>query len=394
VIDLILLVVVASYAVSGYRQGLAVGALSLGGFLVGALLAMSIVPPMAAGLQQGIQRSFIVLVCVLLFAWLGQLGGALLGAHLRQNLTVRSAQVADQLLGMIAGVAAVVLVLWFVGGALRASPAPDVNRAVSSSRLLTTVDRLMPQDLDSLAENFRHAVADSDFPRVFEGVAPEKIAPVAVPDPEAVSADVIERAANSIVKIVGDAPACRQGQEGSGAVIAPRRVVTNAHVVAGVDHPTVQVGGVGPKLPARVVLFDAERDVAVLAVDGLRARVLPLAPDDLPKAADALVAGFPRNGGFEAGAARVRNVIPALGEDIYGGPGVNREVYSLYATVEPGNSGGPLLSADGELAGVVFARSLDDPHTGYALTLGEVRSDIRSGAASSAPVSTGGCAQG
>ena len=393
-IDVILLVVVVSYAVSGYRQGLAVGALSLGGFLVGALLAMTIVPPMAEGLQQGIQRSFIVLLCVLLFAWLGQLGGALLGAQLRQNLTVRSAQVADQLLGMVAGVAAVVLVLWFVGGALRASPAPDVNRAVSSSRLLTTVDRLMPQDLDSLAENFRHAVADSNFPRVFEGVAPEQIAPVAVPDPKAVSKATIERAAQSIVKIVGEAPACRQGQEGSGAVIGEQRVVTNAHVVAGVDHPTVQVGGVGPQLPARVVLFDPKRDVAVLAVDGLRARALDMAKGDLAKATSAVVAGFPRNGSYAAGPARVRSVISAVGEDIYGGPGVTRQVYSLYAEVEPGNSGGPLLSADGKLAGVVFARSLDDPHTGYALTLGEVSGDIRAGKDATSQVSTGGCAEG
>jgi S1-C subfamily serine protease len=394
VIDVILLVVIVSYAVSGYRQGLAVGALSLGGFLVGALIAMTIVPPMAAGLQQGIQRSFTVLVCVLLFAWLGQLGGALLGAHLRQNLTLRSAQVADQLLGMVAGVAAVVLVLWFVGGALRASPAPDVNRAVSSSRLLTTVDRLMPQDLDALAENFRHAVADSDFPRVFEGVAPEQIAPVPAPDPRAVSSSTVRRAEQSIVKIVGEAPACRQGQEGSGAVISDGHVVTNAHVVAGVEHPTVQVGGVGPVLRARVVLFDAKRDVAVLAVDGLRAPVLRLAEENLPKSADARVAGFPGNGGFEAGAARVRNIISAVGEDIYGGPGVTREVYSLYATVKPGNSGGPLLSKDGRLAGVVFARSLDDPQTGYALTLNEVSSDIASAKDATSQVSTGGCVEG
>jgi S1-C subfamily serine protease len=394
VIDVILLVVILSYAISGYRQGLAVGALSLGGFLVGALVAMTIVPPMAAGLQQGIQRSFTVLVCVLLFAWLGQLGGALLGAQLRRNLTLRSAQVADQLLGMVAGVAAVVLVLWFVGGALRASPAPDVNRAVSSSRLLTTVDRLMPQDLDVLAENFRHAVADSDFPRVFEGVAPEQIAPVPAPDPGAVSNSTVRRAEQSIVKIVGEAPACRQGQEGSGAVISAGHVVTNAHVVAGVEHPTVQVGGVGPMLRARVVLFDAKRDIAVLAVDGLRAPPLGMAAENLPKAADARVAGFPGNGGFEAGPARVRNIISAVGEDIYGGAGVTREVYSLYATVKPGNSGGPLLSKDGKLAGVVFARSLDDANTGYALTLDEVSSDIAAGRDATSQVSTGGCVEG
>jgi S1-C subfamily serine protease len=204
----------------------------------------------------------------------------------------------------------------------------------------------------------------------------------------------ITRAEQSIVKIIGEAPACRQGQEGSGAVIGLGKVVTNAHVVAGVSRPTVQVGGVGPQLPARVVLFDPKRDVAVLAVDGLRAKALPLAPGDLTKSADAVVAGFPGNRDFKAGAARVRNVISAVGEDIYGGPGVTREVYSLYADVEPGNSGGPLLSKDGRLAGVVFARSLDDPHTGYALTLGEVASDIQDGLDASAQVSTGGCAEG
>ncbi|HYY11601.1 MAG TPA: MarP family serine protease [Kineosporiaceae bacterium] len=393
-IDVILLVIVASYAVSGYRQGLAVGALSLGGFLVGALVAMTIVPPMAEGLEKGVQRSFIVLLCVLLFAWLGQLGGALVGARLRQNLTVRSAQVADQVLGMLAGVVAVVLVLWFVGGALRASPAPDVNRAVASSRLLTVVGRYMPSDIDALAENFRRTVATGDFPRVFEGVAPEDIVPVGKPDAGAVQRSTITTAQRSIVKILGEAPACRQGQEGSGAVVAPQRVVTNAHVVAGVQNPTVQVGGVGPRLPAQVVLFDPRRDVAVLAVPGLSAPPLPFVQENLTRGADAVVAGFPRNLAFAAGAARVRNVLTAVGEDIYGKPGATRQVYALYADVQPGNSGGPLLDARGRFAGVVFARSLDDPNTGYALTLDEVRADVTAGIRADEKVSTGGCASG
>jgi S1-C subfamily serine protease len=394
VIDLVLAVVIISYAVSGWRQGLAVGALSLTGFLAGALLAMEIVPPMAEGLDEGLQRTFTVLVSVLLFAWLGQLGGALLGARLRQHLTVRPAQVADQLFGMIAGVVAVVLVLWFVGGALRGSPAPQINRAVSSSRLLSSVDRYMPNELDTLAENFRHAVAGSDFPRVFEGVAPEQILPVRSPDPGAVPGVVLERAKRSIVKIVGDAAECGRGQEGSGAVVAAQRVVTNAHVVAGVDAPTVQVGGSGERLPARVVLFDPQKDVAVLAVPSLRAAPLPIATADLDHGDDAVVAGFPRNGPFSAGAARVRTVIQALGEDIYGKPGVTREVYSLYANVQQGNSGGPLLDTSGRLVGIVFAKSLDDPLTGYALTVKEVTGDIRAGIGAENSVSSGGCAAG
>jgi S1-C subfamily serine protease len=394
VIDLVLAVVIISYAVSGWRQGLAVGALSLTGFLAGALLAMEIVPPMAEGLDEGLQRTFTVLVSVLLFAWLGQLGGALLGARLRQHLTVRPAQLADQFFGMIAGVVAVVLVVWFVGGALRGSPAPQINRAVSSSRLLSSVDRYMPNELDTLAENFRHAVAGSDFPRVFEGVAPEQILPVPSPDPGAVPGAVLERAKRSIVKIVGDAAECGRGQEGSGAIVAGQRVVTNAHVVAGVDAPTVQVGGSGERLRARVVLFDPQKDVAVLAVPGLQGPPLPIAAADLDHGDDAVVAGFPRNGPFSAGAARVRTVIPALGEDIYGKPGVTREVYSLYANVQQGNSGGPLLDTSGRLVGIVFAKSLDDPSTGYALTVKEVAGDIRAGIAAESTVSSGGCAAG
>jgi S1-C subfamily serine protease len=394
VIDLVLAVVIVSYAVSGWRQGLAVGALSLTGFLAGALLAMKIVPPMAEGLDEGLQRTFTVLVSVLLFAWLGQLGGALLGARLRQHLTVRPAQLADQLFGMIAGVVAVVLVLWFVGGALRGSPAPQINRAVSSSRLLTSVDHYMPNQFDTLAENFRRAVAGTNFPRVFEGVAPEQILPVPSPDPGAVPQSVLTRAQRGIVKIVGDAAECGRGQEGSGAVIAPQRVVTNAHVVAGVDAPTVQVAGTGERRPARVVLFDPQKDVAVLAVPGLRATPLRLASSDLAHGDDAVVAGFPRNGPFAAGAARVRAVLSAVGEDIYGKPGVTREVYSLYANVQQGNSGGPLLDTSGRVAGIVFAKSLDDVSTGYALTLKEVIGEIRAGIDAKSTVSSGSCAAG
>jgi S1-C subfamily serine protease len=156
----------------------------------------------------------------------------------------------------------------------------------------------------------------------------------------------------------------------------------------------VQVGGEGRRLPATVVLFEPKRDIAVLAVPGLTAPALPLATKNLPRAADVLVAGFPRNLDYQAQAARVRTVLKALGEDIYGKPGVTREVYSLYAKVEPGNSGGPLVSTRGELAGIVFARSLDDVFTGYALTVDEARADIRKGIRADEPVSTGGCAAG
>lgn len=392
-IDLILLVVMAWYAVSGYRQGLVVGALSLGGFLGGALLAMLIVPAVTGGLAPGLQRSFIVLVSVLMLAWLGQLLGVLVGGKVREQLTFRPIQMVDQLLGALAGLVSVALVVWFVGGALRASPAPAVARAVASSQVLSVVDSVVPDRLVALAKTFREAVAGSTFPRVFAGVAPEQILPVPAPDGGAMSSAVLARALRSIVKITGEARTCGRGQEGSGFVVGGERVATNAHVVAGVRTPTVQVAGSGRRYDARVVLFDPKRDIAVLAVPGLRAPALAMG-SDLSRGADSVVAGFPRNGPFLATPARVRSVIEATGEDIYGQPGVSRRVYSLYAQVEPGNSGGPLLAADGSLAGIVFAKSLDDPTTGYALTMAESRPDLAAGIAATDRVNTGGCAVG
>jgi S1-C subfamily serine protease len=393
VIDMVLGLVILGYAISGFRQGLAVGVLSLGGFVVGAVVAMKVVPPLADGLTPGLQRSFVILAAVLLFAWLGQLGGALLGGRLRDTLTISTVRFADQLLGAVSGVVAVSLVLWFVGGALRASPSPALARAIANSAVLGAIDSVVPAPVSLFAESFRRAVAASEFPRVFAGVAPEQIVAVPSPKADAMPPPVLAKAQRSIVKITGDAQACGRSVEGSGAVVSAQRVVTNAHVVAGMQSPYVQVGGRGPKYRAQVVLFDPKRDLAVLAVPRLAAPAL-VPGHNLGRGADAVVAGFPRNGSFQSGPARVRWVLQARGSDIYGAPGANRQVYQLYAKVEPGNSGGPLLDVDGSLAGVVFAKSLDDANTGYALTFDEIRSDLVAGVTNSRQVSTGDCASG
>jgi S1-C subfamily serine protease len=392
-IDVLLVVLLVSYAVSGYRQGIAVGALSLVGFLGGALIAMWLVPPVAGLLPDGVARSVALLVAVLMIAWLGQLAGALLGGRLRDRLTLPAAKAVDQGFGAVAGVVAVSLVLWFIGGALREVTAPTIAKAVADSRVLAVIDSVVPQELSGLASQFRQVVSDSAFPRVFEGVAPEKIIPVPSPNPSAMPVAVQALVRQSVVKISGEAPDCGRGQEGSGVVVAAQRVITNAHVVAAVRNPTVQLAGGGPRYPATVVLFDPTVDLAVLAVPDLRAAPLRLGTD-LARGDDAVVAGYPQNGPYTAVPARVRDVIRAKGEDIYNKPGAIRQVYSLYAHIEQGNSGGPLLSSSGAVSGLVFAKSYDDTSTGYALTMGEIRPELIAGIQASAPVSTGPCATG
>ena len=392
-IDVVLLVVLLAYAASGFRQGLALSALSLGGFVAGAIAGILLVPVLASRLQPGPQRSFAVLAAVLVLAWLGQVLGAMAGGRLRDQLPKGSARRVDQALGAVAGLVASAVVVWFVGGALRNVQA--VSSAIGSSKVLQTIDAVMPQQASTLASRFRESVAASDFPRVFSGAGPEQITPVDPPDATAIPPAVAARVKAATVKITGDARSCSQSQEGSGAVVAPERVVTNAHVVAGVSRPVVQLGGQGRRYQAKVVLFDPQRDIAVLAVDGLpaSARPLPLG-GDLDRGSSAAFAGYPKNGPYALGAARVRSVLRASGDDIYGNAGAVRRVYSLYAKVQPGNSGGPVVDPEGNLVGVVFAKSLDDANTGYALTMAEARGDIDDGVAASQAVPTGSCATG
>ena len=193
-----------------------------------------------------------------------------------------------------------------------------------------------------------------------------RIRPVEPPQPDTTSGQGVQAAADSVVKVTGTAYECGRGKEGSGWVAAPRRVVTNAHVVAGVDDPRVQVGGTGRSYPATTVAFDPRSDVAVLAVPGLAAEPLPTG-GELSHGDSVVAAGFPRGGDYELEQGRVRAVIEARGTSIYGDPGVEREVYSISSDVEPGNSGGPLLSPSGEVVGTVFATSVTDESTGLSL---------------------------
>lgn len=392
VLDVLLGIVLLGYAVSGVRQGAVVGLLSLGGFVGGAVVGTLLVPELLAGWQPGLGRTLTVLLGVLACAWVLQLLGVAVGRRLRGGLTWRPARVLDSLLGGVAAVVAVALVSWLLAGALRASPSPTLSRAIAGSTVLSTVDDLVPQDAGRLFADFRRIVEVEAFPRVFAGMDPEQILPVEEPD-VGVADPVAAAAAGSIVKVTGVADECARGQEGTGWVSAPQRVVTNAHVVAGVDSPLVQVTGTGPELPARVVAFDPARDLAVLAVPDLDAPPLPVG-EPLARGDDAVVAGFPLGGPYQYSPARVRQVLEARGEDIYGRPGVVREVYSLYTRVEPGNSGGPLLDERAAVVGVVFARSLDDASTGYALTLAESAPVVGAAPGLHEAVDTGPCAIG
>lgn len=393
VLDVVLVLTLLGYAAGMYRTGLLAGALSLLGLLGGGLLALWALPDLLQRWSADlgvVQRAALVLLGTLLAAALGQSLGARIGGRVRSWVRFRPARVLDSVLGAAAAVVVAATLCWFVVGTVQgALPAP-VAQVVANSRVLPEIDRAMPPAADRALADTRRTLNRADFPRVFSGLQKEPVRSVEPPAPDVAGGRGVASAADSVVKVTGTAIQCARGQGGSGWVAAPERVVTNAHVLAGVDDPSVQVGGEGRRYPATTVAFDPRRDVAVLAVPGLPSDPLPTGPR-LSHGDSIVVAGFPLGGPYDLETGRVRDLMNARGEGIDGSSGVQREVYSFSGRVEQGNSGGPLLSPSGQVVATVFGKSTSSTSTGYALTLEETRPVVDEAAGATRQVSTGSC---
>lgn len=389
-LDVILLVACLLFAVSGYRQGFVVGALSFIGFLGGGILGAKVAPSIAhTAFFDGFSEAMVGLAVVFIAATTGQVLATVVGGALRNRLTFKPARQLDAVAGAAVSVVSLLLVAWLVGSAVSRSPFPTLAGQVKRSVVLATVDDLVPSGARSFFSSFRRLVDDRDFPSVFEDFTNPRLADVPAPDPVLVNSKAVQLARDRVLKITGVASSCSRRIEGTGFVYAPERVMTNAHVVAGVRTPRVEVAK-GRTLEATVVLYDPDRDIAVLAVPGLDRSPLVFA-GKAASGASAVVVGYPQDGPFTPTAARVRQTQQARGPDIYESKTVVREIYALRAKVLPGNSGGPLLAPDGGVYGVIFAAAAEDPDTGYALTAGEVASDATAGRTATQRVSTRGC---
>jgi len=285
----------------------------------------------------------------------------------------------------------VLLIAWFIGSAVVNAPFPAVARQVRSSEVLRGVNDFMPPGALTMFSDFRHLLDKSPYTQVFGALGINGSANVPPPDKAVLAWPAVKMDRGSIVKITGEArTTCNRSLEGSGFVVSPQRVLTNAHVVAGMTNGPYVGYGTGHVLQAKVVLFDWNTDVAILYVPGLRASPLRFA-GQAARGSGAVVAGYPENGGFRAVAARVGSQWSANGPNIYQTGSVARAIYAVRATVEPGNSGGPLLAKNGKVYGVIFAASTTARDTGFALTASAVRADVRAGAHNTASVSTRGC---
>jgi S1-C subfamily serine protease len=391
VLDLVIIVLAVGFAISGYRQGFLTASLSFLGFFGAAVLGAQIAEPVARKFaNQSNARVAIAIGVVLLCALGGQVLAVWVGAELRQRITWRPAQTLDSILGAVVSVLAVLLVAWMVATPLASSPYPELSSAVRRSEIIRTVNAAVPNPVRDVYRSLRDIVRRYDFPEVFGPLVPTEVRQVPAPDPRLLNDPDVKTARLSILKIIGVAPSCSRRIEGSGFVYARDRIMTNAHVVAGVSRPSVEVGG--RRRDATVVLYDPERDIAVLRVADLGRGPLAFSRREARSGDDAIIAGYPEDGPFFVGPARIRDRISVRGPDIYDNATVTREAYTIRGPVRSGNSGGPLLAPDGTVYGVIFAAAVDQPDTGFALTAQEVSGDAVRGASATGAVGTGSCA--
>ncbi|MBN9213272.1 MAG: colicin V production protein [Microbacterium sp. SCN 70-200] len=390
VVDIVVVAaLIVAFAV-GLSRGFVASLGTIVGLVAGGFAAVWLVPLLTAALADAAPdltwRPALSAAAAVLLVVGGAAIGSAIGAALRRGVDRAKLSVIDRGLGAVVGTVATALVLLMAGQAVVATGTPGLSTAIASSRVLRWVDDLTPEPVDSALAQVRGLVLDEGLPTLGELLEIQTTTtspPVALDDP------ALQTAAASVARISGTAYACGVSMTGSGFVVADDLLVTNAHVVAGITQALVELPGRTAR-EGRVVYFDPVDDIALVAVDGLDAAALPL-NDDLAPGDAAVVQGYPYGGPFTSMSAAVLSRGTVAVPDIYDASSAPREIFALQADVAPGNSGGPLLTSDGEAGGIVFARGEDGAGRGYAITIAELEPALQATTAGSATVSTGSC---
>ncbi|MGH2739876.1 MAG: MarP family serine protease [Actinomycetota bacterium] len=385
-LDLALVALLILAAYSGFRRGASLQVFSYGGLIVGLLIGALVAPRLADLARDPYAQALIAMGALLAFAGIGDGLGWLIGRRVWVAAQRSRLGTADAAAGSVVGIVAALLAVWFLAFNFVQGPFRDLSHQIRSSTIVQGIDAVLPRP-PSLLNHVRQVLDRVGFPEVFQGLPPAPAGPVEGPTSGQVG-EAIDAADQSTFRIIGEA--CGRIQEGSGFLVADGYVVTNAHVLAGVDAPQVQQQD-GGSIAGTTVLFDDDLDLAVLRIETSPAKPLDLLAEELGRGAKGAVLGFPQGGPLTGGAAAVRQQITATGRDIYGQDSVRREVYELQAEVRPGNSGGPFVTLDGDVAGVVFAASTTNRNVGYALTSQEVMPRVNQAVGRTQPVDTGPC---
>ena len=385
ILDVLLLLAIVGAIARGARQGLILTAGSTLGAIAGAVAAFLLLPLVTEWVPEAAWRTPAVFLTLALLIGGGLTIGERIGGAGRRAVP-KKVRPLDRLGGALAGGVVALLVMSLIGSTVTSLGIPIASPTTASSTVLRTIERFTPTPIASALGRVRGLVVAEGIPRIADAFGA-----IAPPPPPVVDASTpaLQAAAARVGRITGSAYACGQVQSGTAFVIGQDRLLTNAHVVQGVTEPTVELPGVGGRA-GRVVYFDAEQDIAVIAIDGLGIEPLALT-DTQPAGTVGAVQGYPFGGPFVSAGAEVMQVGGILADNITGTSQAPRETYTLAADVNPGNSGGPVLTLDGAVMGMVFARSQSTDDVGYAHTMSELDPVIERSSGLSAPVATGAC---
>ncbi len=388
-LDLVIILLIASALFSGYRRGISWVGPSLIGLVVGIVVGAAAAPPLAAVFTkqptvQPLVTSGLFLGMVLLIQGIGTTIG--FRARVR-SLRSRFAQ-WDSVLGAILATLGVLAGSWYLGLTFSQSPWTALDNQISGSAIEKALDGIAPRPPGFLA-TLENALRNNSFPNPFSGIAPSAPPPAAIPP--LVDTPGIRAARTVTSKVI--AFGCGGAEAGSAWPIGDNDVVTNAHVVAGSGHVELDTTD-GATHPATVVFFDPDVDVAILYVPDLGEAALPMASTDPARGVRGAAIGYPGGQSESVVSAEVRGTETARGYNIYNSGIVSRDIEVLAAQIIPGNSGGPLVDTSGVVQGLVFAASTTDPSEGYALTMTQVAPDLRQGRGHTQEVSTQQCTNG
>lgn len=347
-VDWLLIGVLLGCAWIGWRRGLVVSALAFAGFVGGAVAAALALPMFTQAITAGPARAVFLGAGILLAALAGQFLMSLLGQRLREGLRWQPARLLDAVGGAVLGIAAVAAIAWLVASALSALPRHPVTDQFRNSQVLVRLDSAIPTGVRDALAGLRQALNATDIPRL-------------------ASTSGIQRAAGSVVRITGRS--CGTHQRGTGFIVAPRLVLTSAHVVTAVDRVRVNTGTASDV--ATVVHFDPARDLAVLHLTHDVAPPITWFDGPVTPGAEGTVVGYPDGAGQEITPVRLGGSARAWNGDLATPAGT--EVIAVRGALRPGSSGSPLLDSDGQVLGMVFGRSQVDHQAAYALPSAELR---------------------
>jgi S1-C subfamily serine protease len=385
-VDLLILFLVAVSAIHGFIQGAAVQVFSYAGFILGLILGAKLGPIAGDFIDNPALRVGVVILTLFGTASLVGTVGKFIGAKATWAVPKASPLGAVNSAGGL-GVAVIVTLAstWLIGGMLAQVGLP-ITADFQESRVMRGLTENLPP-APSVFSSIQRSLLPSGFPPVFAELEPSPAPEVPVTGIPNLDS-IVASARPSVLKI--STLGCGRQTSGSGFVAAPGLVVTNAHVVAGVDRPSV-IDSAGTHRTT-VVLFDPNLDLAVLRTTGLAGRPLAMQRGEAPRGQQGAALGFPGGGPFTVTPGAVRDLFEdAVGRDIYSRDLVSRNVYQIDAEVHPGNSGGPFVNAEGQVSGVVFASSLVNPKIAYALTSAEVAGRVDQARAVNGAVDTGPC---